>query len=896
MSGDVFVREILIGFDSLSRMATLFISLGTSPAIVPEAFLLPEIEFSDVHVLTTDSTNVSFVEEWFASNARDVILTITRVADFKDFKSEEDHFRFEEVLYRWMIAKRGSQPPFVCLSGGFKTMSAAMQKAAAVLGAAEVFHVLCDLPQPQQPKTADEIEAAFEGGHLRWIKLGAETGWPQFREDVAPSFPLECVTREGSVAWVAAPDHAFRQRLAQIVARSHQIARNWDALTSLPFQILATWSAADLDWLAHPVDPEGDRAWVAGLPKVELHCHLGGFATHGEPLQQICAAADSPGGLEEKSVPPLPSGWPLESQPVSLEDYMRLGDANGRALLSDPGCLRRQCELLYEHLVEQNVVYAEIRCSPANYASAGRSPWTVLQEIKETFDRCMSADVTATVPVAAPDILDPRREFRPFDRDASYRQTWRDLPHRHQAGATVYVTFRLADSLPKERIQQWHRDLQTFLAQNPKPWNEATWMTYRRRFPEQLEAWLDEAHGACVLGNPAIAQIVEGALHYFDGDRYILDAWVIMPNHVHVLIKPLEGHTLDSILHSWKSFTAKEINAALGTSGQLWDHESFDHLLRSAEQLDRVRRYITSNPEKAGIRSGFRSGCGVGVVVAALGVPGEAGGTPASTDQPRRRPAVTHVNLLLIATRRPSGSGDYRAAISRHLALAVTAAEHWKDDSRCSVVGVDLAGFEDVSTRAQYFREEFTAIHRCGLALTVHAGENDDAEGIWRAVFDLNARRLGHALHLAESPDLLGSVSDRGIGVEMCPYANYQIRPGCVDEPGGIHHARCGKYPLREFLNKGVAVTVNTDNIGISAGSLTDNLVYAARLCPGLPRMDLLRLQANALAIASSRRNSGNGSVPTTSPDSSFRDHPPPYPRPARQRANHAKSPAASGA
>ncbi len=580
--------------------ATLLISLGTSPAIVPEAFLLPEISFDAVHVLTSDSTDVSFVEEWFAGNARNVILTITRVAGFKDFKSEEDHFRFEEVLYRWMLANRGSEPPFVCLSGGFKTMSAAMQKAAAVLGASEVFHVLCDLPLAQQPNTEDQIRAACNGGHLHWIKLGPEDGWPQLHSFSASQYPLKTVREEGKVCWVTALDRAFRTRLAQIVQRSHNIAGAWDELGDLPFPVLATWSGADLAWLRQPVELEKDFKWIAALPKVELHCHLGGFATHGEALEAVRAEAENFDCLPTFVEPTPPSGWPFPTAPLPLSDYMKLGDANGSSLLRDEGCLKAQCRQLYAHFLTQNVLYAEVRCSPANYASEGRSPWQVLTDIKTIFDRCM-----------------------------------------------------------------------------------------------------DE-----------------------------------------------------------------------------------------------------------------RPGC--------------------------------HVNIIIIGTRKEKG--DYRTAISRHLALAVSAAEHWTRADECRVVGVDLAGFEDKETRAHYFREEFTGIHRCGLALTVHAGENDEAEGIWRAVFDLNARRLGHALHLIDSPELLQSVADRGVGVEMCPYANYQIK--------GFHPMRSPgesprpPYPLLDYLRAGVRVTVNTDNIGISGASLTENLVHAARLCPGFTRMDTLWVQANALAIA----------------------------------------------
>jgi adenosine deaminase len=134
-------------------------------------------------------------------------------------------------------------------------------------------------------------------------------------------------------------------------------------------------------------------------------------------------------------------------------------------------------------------------------------------------------------------------------------------------------------------------------------------------------------------------------------------------------------------------------------------------------------------------------------------------------------------------------------------------------------------------------------VHRCGLALTVHSGENDDAEGIWRAVFDLNTRRIGHALHLIDSPELMRSVADRGIGVEMCPYANFQIK-------GFAPMAGKAEYPLKRYLEEGIRATVNTDNIGISGASLTDNLLLAARMNPGLTRLDLVRLGANAIDVA----------------------------------------------
>jgi adenosine deaminase len=202
-----------------------------------------------------------------------------------------------------------------------------------------------------------------------------------------------------------------------------------------------------------------------------------------------------------------------------------------------------------------------------------------------------------------------------------------------------------------------------------------------------------------------------------------------------------------------------------------------------------------------------------------------------------------HVNLLVIATRRNSGD---LSSISRHLALAIASSGVSGIDSvnACRVVGVDLAGYERPETRAGYFMHDFEAVHRCGLSVTAHAGENDDAEGIWQAVFRLNARRLGHALSLGQAPDLLRSVVERRIGIEMCPYANYQVHgyspmPGCTEI-----------YPLSQYLREGALVTVNTDNIGISGASLSENYLLLARMNPGITRMEILTLIRNGIELS----------------------------------------------
>lgn len=575
---------------------TLLCTLGASWAVIPEAFLLGNgaSQYQRVVVLTSESTqsSVNQCTEWFRDYYPEVCLKILAVKGLEDLACAEDHARFEEAIYRAYgnILNRGTEL-HVCLAGGFKTMSAAAHQAADILGCAKLFHVTAK--QGEHFSENESIVRGIDEGKIRLVDLGARPGWPTMRELVADSPPIP----SGSGTFPI-ENTLLRESIYERLQSASSLMGSVAEIAGLPFPQIARWSPSERDWLEQPLNPETDIDWLRALPKIELHCHLGGFATHGSLLEQVEAAADNPDNLISRNAPELPNDWPIPEHSCDLLEYMHLGDNGGSRLLRDPGCLQKHIELLYAELSSQNIAYAEIRCSPANYADKkqGRSPWQVLSEIKSHFDNC-------------------------------------------------------------RRNDQGHHPVQ--------------------------------------------------------------------------------------------------------------------------------------------------------------------------------------VNLIIIATRKEGG--DYRSDISRHLALAVTAAEHWRDAGETRIVGVDLAGYENKETRGHYFREEFTAVHRCGLALTIHAGENDDAESIWSAVFDLNTRRIGHALHLIDSPDLLRSVADRKIGVEMCPYANYQIK-GFAPMPG-----QQKDYPLLDYLNAGVRVSINTDNIGISAADLTDNLAFLATLCPGITRRQLLQLQANAL-------------------------------------------------
>ena len=171
----------------------------------------------------------------------------------------------------------------------------------------------------------------------------------------------------------------------------------------------------------------------------------------------------------------------------------------------------------------------------------------------------------------------------------------RFLPHWEQNGATYFVTFRLADSLPQVKLQLLQEEKEDWQKKHPEPLSEAEKAEYHRLFSQRVDKWLDAGMGECHLKNPQLAKIVADALTYFDGDRYHLGEWVIMPNHVHVIVTPLGNHTLSQITHSWKSFTANQINKYLNRRGQLWQKESYDQIVRSAQHLERVQIYIANH-------------------------------------------------------------------------------------------------------------------------------------------------------------------------------------------------------------------------------------------------------------------------------------------------------------
>jgi REP element-mobilizing transposase RayT len=189
----------------------------------------------------------------------------------------------------------------------------------------------------------------------------------------------------------------------------------------------------------------------------------------------------------------------------------------------------------------------------------------------------------------------------PMEAEATLRT--RFLPHWERDGATYYVTFRLADALPRRVLLAYQEERETLQtkARAGGMLTPAEQERLDRLLSTRIQQYLDRGAGACHLAKPAMARVVAQALRRFDGERYRLVAWCIMPNHVHVVMQPLGTFHLSDILHTWKSFTANQAQRLLGIQGAFWQHEYYDHLVRDEDSLWRIVNYVLQNPAKANL-------------------------------------------------------------------------------------------------------------------------------------------------------------------------------------------------------------------------------------------------------------------------------------------------------
>ncbi|HTL51337.1 MAG TPA: transposase [Planctomycetota bacterium] len=188
------------------------------------------------------------------------------------------------------------------------------------------------------------------------------------------------------------------------------------------------------------------------------------------------------------------------------------------------------------------------------------------------------------------------------------------LPHWTRERAIYGVTFRLGDSLPASVLSKWIRERDSYIERvlaSKKKLTEFEQIRVDTLHSLRIQKYLDAGHGDCLLRDARAALVVRDALAHFDGQRYRIAAWCVMPNHVHVVVQPTET-SLPKILHTWKSYTSHSVNKVLGRTGSLWQVEYYDRLLRDEAELRHALRYIAQNPEKAGLKNWPWVGLGFG--------------------------------------------------------------------------------------------------------------------------------------------------------------------------------------------------------------------------------------------------------------------------------------------
>jgi len=191
-----------------------------------------------------------------------------------------------------------------------------------------------------------------------------------------------------------------------------------------------------------------------------------------------------------------------------------------------------------------------------------------------------------------------------------------NLPHVFNSEKPVFISYRLKFTLPQQVLDEFEKRKKQWLQDKDTTSSQVYQVTPARQDGLRF-AWYDEllAKSAEVpkfLHRKDITEVIASSFQHFDGIRYRLLAYCIMPNHVHVLIIPLrdsEGNDFQvaRITYGWKRYTANQINKLIGRKGSLWQKESYDHLVRNEKELMNILNYIIQNPVKAGLVSSWQN-------------------------------------------------------------------------------------------------------------------------------------------------------------------------------------------------------------------------------------------------------------------------------------------------
>ncbi len=401
---------------------------------------------------------------------------------------------------------------------------------------------------------------------------------------------------------------------------------------------------------------------------------------------------------------------------------------------------------------------------------------------------------TKTQKPEASNTLNPQK-FSYFNEQEDIEIQTGDLPHWHQTGKSYHVVFRLNDSIDQKTIKNYTSEkerLQQLAIQQPELVSD-TDQRLAELYSHKIEASLDQGYGACHMNNPKIAQIIADAIQFYAGDHYDLGAWCVMPNHVHLIIQPKENHNLSDILRNIKSYTAKEANKHLGTTGAFWKKESYDHLIRSEQAFWHVLRYIERNPEAAGITTWqWRSHTPK--------VPDASGFCPTKTQKPEASDTLATFHTLRQQNTKTNNNQNPHYALSDYLSTNKDAKDY---------IGGFVVGIQGADEWAASLREK----HELDSAIMVQAIGDRLAEAF--------AELLHHRARIAWGIERPGQFNNNELIKEI--YQGIRPAPGYPSQPDHTE-----KETLFRLLDATASTGVElTESYAMHPGSAVSGLLFS---------------------------------------------------------------------
>jgi len=256
-------------------------------------------------------------------------------------------------------------------------------------------------------------------------------------------------------------------------------------------------------------------------------------------------------------------------------------------------------------IMNMKEIMATLNCDESSHSENDRRRVTK-EQLKRNLQKEYDPGCSGCAAPQCGDYNSTNKEPHPTDRIPHHRGWYSRgyLPHFDSPHIIQHITYRLADSLPREVLQRMREEVEASVQEDKKR---------QAALRQRIETFLDTGYGCCILRTPEVAACVVDTWHHFDGMRYRLLEWVVMPNHCHVLIEQFEGVSLGKIVLSWKNYTARFINRFMGSSekscsgeslsheSRVWQREYWDRYIRDERHFEAARNYIMMNPVEAGL-------------------------------------------------------------------------------------------------------------------------------------------------------------------------------------------------------------------------------------------------------------------------------------------------------